>query len=73
MGYIDSNEFTVSCPKCGAKEDARVVQRGSSFGADWSSPPSLEKFDAEWKDHGGAGPMIERAKCRKCGVEAIVS
>jgi hypothetical protein len=72
MGFIDSNEFTLTCLKCGAKEEARVVQRGSSFGAHWSDPSKPEKFDADWRDNGAGGPVIVSARCRKCVVEATV-
>jgi hypothetical protein len=72
MGFIDSNDFTVTCPQCAATEEARVVQRGSSFGATWGDPKPLVKFDADWKDAGVGGPFIVRAKCRTCGVETDV-
>lgn len=72
MGFLDSNNFTIICPKCRAKEEARVVQRGSVFGANWRSPPTLQKFTAEWQDR-GAGPVIDIAKCRSCDVEAIIT
>ncbi len=72
MGFIDSNDFTVTCEKCGATENTRVVQRGSSFGAHWSDPPALLKFESVWDSEARFGPQLTSAKCRKCGIDAKV-
>lgn len=73
MGFIDSNDFKITCTKCGTKEQARIVQRGSSFGTHWASPPSLARFDATWEESAAGGPAIVSAKCRTCGGDATVA
>lgn len=74
MSIIDKNQFVITCRKCGEKQEVRVLQKGSAYGGgDWTSPPPMKAFDAEWRDHGAAGPMIHKATCRACGVEAKVA
>jgi hypothetical protein len=73
MATIDSNSFTVTCPKCSQESPVTVRERGSVYNSTWETPPILPNFDLKWKDHGASsGPKIDSAKCRKCGVDAVV-
>ena len=72
MGIIDSNKFTITCPKCLAKEATIVHQKGSSYAASWQDGPEMKKFIAIWKDDNGFGPVVISAKCKLCEVEAII-
>ncbi len=72
MGIIDSNKFTVTCDGCGISEDAAVHEKGSAYGASWQDGPEMKHFDVVWNGKGPVGPVIETAKCKKCGVPAVV-
>lgn len=72
MGIVDSNKFTITCPKCGEIERVAVHEYGSAYSSSWDSAPALSKFGARWSETRAGGPVIESASCRACVVPAIV-
>ena len=49
MGIIDSTIHRVSCPSCGASEEVKILDRGSSWGgSQWQTGVALAKFDVKW-------------------------
>ncbi len=73
MGYIDEVRFTFSCPSCHCQEEARAVERGSSYGASWGNPSALSKFNVLWTTDQFGAPDVVDAKCSACGVKASVA
>jgi hypothetical protein len=72
MGIIDELTFTFSCPKCNAREQSTVVEKGSRYGGSWGSPSELSLFSVQWTDGPYGQPHPTSAACLKCGVPARV-
>lgn len=71
MGYIDQTYHSFRCPKCGATESCKILDKGNNYSGSWWQPgPSLEKFDVQWSGGNKTEPRVERAVCKLCKVEA---
>lgn len=73
MGIIDKSEYTLDCPSCGASEQLKVVQHGSSYGASWSRPDSCNHFDVDWNNNSYGEPVPRSSKCKNCGHLGSIS
>lgn len=71
MGIIDSTTATMTCPKCGAFDAIRAVQKGSSYGGSWGSFSESSKFNVV-TERGIDGPEVKSATCKACGVAAAL-
>lgn len=72
MGTIDSLDWKLTCPQCGAEEKVWATQRGSSFNiGPWSDIRGAELFAVVSK-RGIDGPDLDSATCKKCQVPARV-
>lgn len=73
MGIIDSKIFVLKCQKCGIKESAKVLDKGSSWGgSSWEGRPDYSKFETQWTGGGKEEPELLSAKCKTCGQQAKV-
>lgn len=72
MGTIDSLDWKLTCPLCGAAEKVWATQRGSSFNiGPWSDIRGADRFEVVSKP-GIDGPDLDSATCKKCKVSASV-
>ena len=71
MSVIDHTYHDFRCPKCGASETCKILDRGSISGSSWQAGPSLEKFDVSWDGKGPIEPQVLKAVCKKCGTEVL--
>jgi hypothetical protein len=73
MGIIDSTVYTLQCQKCGTKESAKVLDKGSGWGGSaWQRGAEFSKFDTQWTGGGREEPQLVSATCKKCGQPAMV-
>jgi len=70
VGFIDSNDFTLTCPNAVLQKSASEAERLMVWCA-MELPSNPDKFDATW-DESARGPVIEAAKCRRFGFAASV-
>ena len=55
MGIIDQTTYTLTCPKCGASESQKVLDKGSNWsGSWWQSGASFTHFQTTWDGEGGS-------------------
>ncbi len=72
MGVIDKTTYTLTCPKCGTKESASVLEKGSGWGGSWQEGASFLSFKTQWIGGGKQEPKLTSATCGECGAEAKV-
>ena len=74
MGIIDKKTYALTCPQCGARESASVLDKGSGrSGSSWQSGASFSSFSTAWSGGGGGEePELTSATCKNCGTEATV-
>jgi len=68
MGYIDNLCVTLTCPKCGAVEEAAALDKGSAWnGSHWHRFDEFKLFNTTCDGGGKQEPTIVAATCKKCG------
>jgi transcription elongation factor Elf1 len=73
MGIIDKTTYTLTCPDCGNKELASVLDKGSSWGgSSWQSGASFQSFNTQWSGGGNQEPKLISASCKNCGSKPTV-
>ena len=74
MGVIDKAVYNLVCPKCGASEEAAVLDRGSGYGgSSWGAKASFSKFTTDWVGGGQTEPDLTKATCNACGGTPTVT
>lgn len=71
VGYIDSTQYLITCPKCSAEDAPRAIQYGSMYSAGHWGGPSSEVFSLALELQ-GEERVIVSASCNRCGAEALV-
>jgi len=73
MGVIDKTTYTLACPKCGSKESASLLDKGSSWGGSfWQSGATFVVFQTQWSGGGKQEPQLVSATCKACCTAASV-
>lgn len=75
MGIIDQTTYTLTCPKCGASESQKVLDKGSNWsGSWWQSGANFTHFQTTWDSEGGSvEPKLSIATCKSCKSKAQVA
>ena len=75
MGVIDQTTYTLTCPKCGASESQKVLDKGSNWsGSWWQSGARFTHFQTTWDGEGGSvEPKLSIATCKSCQSKAQVA
>jgi hypothetical protein len=69
MGILDKNTYTLTCPSCGEKESAHLLDKGSGWnGSSWQNKASFSMFQTEWVGGGPEEPELKSATCNSCGI-----
>jgi len=73
MGTIDSTLYTLRCPKCGAIESVKVLDKGSGWGgSSWQDGADFANFNTAWSGGGAQEPELVSATCKECAQPATV-
>lgn len=72
MGFIDSIDWKLTCPKSGATDTVGARQKGSMYSfSSWGDIRQSHLFDVVSKPSIDS-PDLESATCKKCKVPAQV-
>ncbi|PIT83043.1 hypothetical protein B9Z40_05005 [Limnohabitans sp. 15K] len=71
MGIIDKIIINLMCKKCLENEKITLLEKGSTRGSSWQTPPDSEKFLINWKINKLEEPTPSKIKCNTCGTDFI--